>query len=363
MQSLKSDALEPTARELALLPIGQRFAKLLPVYGLPILAVALIVLFSLLFPDTFPTATNFSAIIDNKAVIALLSLAVLCPMVTGKIDLTIGYGIVLWHIMAISLQVRFGVPWFAAVAIVLLLGLALGLLNGLLVEIAMIDSFIATLGVGTVLYAIALWHTGGQQIVGDLAPAFTAIDTQFVGPLPITALYIVGLGLVQWLVFEHTPFGRALYAIGANPRAALLNGIPVRRYVILGFVASGVLTAAAGVVLAAKLQIGQASVGLDYLLPALVGVFLGSTTVKPGRVNVWGTLVAVVVLAVGISGIQEFGADFYVEPLFNGATLLVSIAIAGYAQRRAKSATRKPAGSGLSPIDMAASLTVNGDEP
>ena len=87
-------------------------------------------------------------------------------------------------------------------------------------------------------------------------------------------------------------------------------------------------------VLASQLQIGQASVGLDFLLPALVGVFLGSTTIKPGRVNVWGTLVGVAVLAVGISGIQQLGADFYVEPLFNGVTLIASIGIAGYAQRK-----------------------------
>ncbi len=343
MQSLKSDALEPTRADLARLPAGRRIGKLLPVYGLPLLALGLIALFSALFPDTFPTIMNFAAIIDNKAVIALLALAVLCPMITGKIDLTIGYGIVLWHILAISLQVQFGLPWLLSVVIVLALGILLGLLNGFLVEIAMIDSFIATLGMGTVLYAIALWHTGGRQIVGNLPSAFTSIDTMSIGPLPITALYVAVIGILQWLVFEHTPLGRAMYAIGANPRAALLNGIAVRRYVILAFMASGALTAAAGVVLAAKLQIGQASVGLDYLLPALVGVFLGSTTIKPGRVNVWGRVVAVIVLAVGISGIQQFGGDFYIEPLFNGATLLVSIAIAGYTQRRRRTTKKRPA--------------------
>ncbi|MGQ3292205.1 MAG: ABC transporter permease, partial [Shinella sp.] len=78
----------------------------------------------------------------------------------------------------------------------------------------------------------------------------------------------------------------------------------------------------------------QASVGLEFLLPALVGAFLGSTTIKPGRVNVWGTIIGVIILAVGISGIQQMGGAFYVEPLFNGATLLVAIGIAGYAQRR-----------------------------
>ena len=90
----------------------------------------------------------------------------------------------------------------------------------------------------------------------------------------------------------------------------------------------------AGVVLAAKLRIGQASVGLEFLLPALVGAFLGSTTIKPGRVNVWGTIVGAVILAVGISGIQQLGSLFWVEPMFNGLMLLLAIGIAGYAQRR-----------------------------
>ncbi len=361
MQSLKSDALEPTRAELAQLSARKRVGKLLPVYGLPILAVALVALFSALFPTTFPTVMNFSAIIDNKAMIALLALAVLCPMITGKIDLTIGYGIVLWHILVISLQVRFGLPWFLSVIIVLALGASLGLINGLLVEIALIDSFIATLGMGTILYAIALWHTGGKQIVGALPAAFVSIDTLSIGPIPITALYVAAIGVAQWLLFEHTPFGRAMYAIGANPRAALLNGISVRRYVIFAFVASGTLTAATGVVLAAKLQIGQASVGLDYLLPALVGVFLGSTTVKPGRVNVWGTVVAVIVLAVGISGIQQFGGDFYIEPFFNGATLLASIAIAGYAQRRRRVAKKAFANPASASVEVGIKTSQNGD--
>ena len=98
--------------------------------------------------------------------------------------------------------------------------------------------------------------------------------------------------------------------------------------------ASGALTAVAGVLLAARLRIGQASVGLEFLLPALVGAFLGSTTIKPGRVNVWGTIVGVIILAVGISGIQQFGGAFWVEPMFNGVTLLIAIGFAGWTGRR-----------------------------
>ena len=340
MQSLESNALEPTKAELKSLTFGKRLMRFLPVYGLVILLVFLIGLFSVLLPETFPTMLNLRALISDKAIIALLSLGAMIPMAAGRIDLTVGYGIVLWHILAISLQTLVGFPWPVAVVSVLLLGAITGFFNGLLVEVAKIDSFIATLGTGTVLYALALWHTGGRQMVGVLPEGFYDLSTTFVFGLPITGYYLILITIVMWIVLEYTPIGRYLYAIGANQRAAQLNGVPTRKYVIGAFVASGMLTALAGVILASKLRIGQASVGLEFLLPALVGAFLGSTTIKPGRVNVWGTVVGVAILAVGISGIQQFGGSFWVEPLFNGVTLLIAIGIAGYAQRR-KGATKR----------------------
>ncbi len=334
MPGIESNAVEPTKDELRGLSIGQKVIRLAPTYGLVILMFGLLVVFSVLLPNTFPTLLNVRAILSDKAIIALLSLAAMIPMVAGRIDLTVGYGIVLWHILAISLQTMYGLPWPMAVLIVLVLGVATGALNGLLVEVARIDSFIATLGTGTILYALALWHTGGRQMVGTLPDAFYAINGTFVFGLPITAFYVLAITLILWVVLEYTPVGRYLYAIGANQRAAELNGIPTRKFVIGAFVTSGLMTALAGVLLASKLRIGQASVGLEFLLPALVGAFLGSTTIKPGRVNVWGTIVGVMILAIGISGIQQFGGSFWVEPLFNGTTLLIAIGIAGYAQRR-----------------------------
>ena len=340
MNSIQSDAIEPTRDELAGLSFLQRVIRLAPVYGLVILTVLLIILFSILLPDTFPTVLNLRAILSDKSIIAMLSLAAMIPMVAGRIDLTVGYGIVLWHILAISLQVNYGFPWPVAVIVVVVLGALTGVLNGLLVEVAKIDAFIATLGTGTVLYAIALWHSGGRQVVGELDPNFYLLSGKWVLGLPITGFYVLAISIILWVILEFTPIGRYLYAIGANQKAAELNGIPTRKFVVGAFVASGTLAALAGVLLASKLRIGQASVGLEFLLPALVGAFLGSTTIKPGRVNVWGTVIGVTILAVGISGIQQFGGSFWVEPLFNGATLLIAIGIAGYAQRK-KGAARK----------------------
>jgi len=340
MTSIKSDALEPTKDELTRLGGMARLIRLAPTYGLVILMFVLLVVFSILLPDTFPTMLNLRAIVSDKAIIALLSLAAMIPMVSGRIDLTVGYGIVLWHILAISLQINYGFPWPVAVLIVVALGALTGVANGFLVEVAKIDSFIATLGTGTVLYALALWHTGGRQVVGVLPDGFYALNGTFVFGLPITGFYVLALSFALWLVLDYTPAGRYLYAIGANQKAAELNGIPTRKFVVSAFIASGTLTAITGVLLASKLRIGQASVGLEFLLPALVGAFLGSTTIKPGRVNVWGTIVGVAILAIGISGIQQFGGSFWVEPMFNGATLLIAIGIAGYAQRK-KGAARK----------------------
>ena len=334
MQSIKSNALEPTWSELAALPRWRAIGRLAPVYGLPILTILLIIFFSLLLPDTFPTALNARSILSDKAIIAMLALAATLPMMAGRIDLTVGFGIVMWHILAISLQVNFGVPWPLAIVITVACGGLVGLFNGLLVEVAQVDSFVATLGTGTILYALALWHTGGRQVVGPLAAGFIALNTTSIAGIPIPALYVLVLAVTLWIISERLPIGRHVYAIGANEKAAALNGIPVRTYVIGVFVASGVIAGFAGCVLAAKLRIGQANVGLDYLLPALVGAFLGSTTIKPGRVNIWGTIFAVLILAVGISGIQQLGGSFFVEPLFNGTMLVISIALAAFAQRR-----------------------------
>lgn len=302
--------------------------------GLLILTILLVIAFSIALPHTFPTLLTAQSILIDRSTTAFLALAEMIVIAAGQFDLSIGYGIGLMHILAVGLQVKAGFPWPLAVATVLAIGAAIGLVNGMLVRYAKIDSFIATLGVGTILYAASNWYTGGQQVSGSLPAAFVAINGAAPLGMPIAALYVLLIAVALWIAFEYLPVGRYLYAIGANERAAELIGIPITRYVIGAFVASGLITAIAGVVLGAKLQIGQSNIGPEYLLPAFVGALLGSTSVRPGRVNVWGTIVAVLILAVGISGIQQMGASFFIEPLFNGLTLIVAVGLAGYAVRR-----------------------------
>ncbi|QHC23651.1 ABC transporter permease [Streptomyces sp. GS7] len=318
-------------------PPGSRFGHLTGAYGLLALGALLFLAFSLALPDTFPTLDNISEVLSNQSIPAILALGATIPIVTAKFDLSIGYGLGLAHVMTMQLIAHEAWPWPLACLLVVLGGTLVGILNGAVVEFARINSFIATLGTGSILYAVTGWITNGARIVPGphgLPTAFTDLyDSRFLG-LPVSAFYVLALTAVLWLVLERLPLGRYLYVIGSNPRAAELVGIPTRRYVIHAFAGSGLVVGIAGVLLAAQQRIGNPSVGLDYLLPAFVGALLGSTAIRPGRANALGTLVAVVVLAVGLAGIGQLGAQFWVTPLFNGATLLLAVGMAGYAARR-----------------------------
>jgi ribose transport system permease protein len=307
--------------------------RIFEVHGLLILTLLLVVFFSILLPRTFFTQLTAAAILQETSTVALLALGETIVIASGQFDLSIGYVIDICAVLAIGLQ-KSGVPWPAVVVIVLAMGLGIGLINGLLVEYAKIDSFIATLGVGTIMYGLANWYTAGRQIVVNLPAGFLAMNqSQFLG-IPLPAWYVAVIAVIFWAVLEFLPVGRYLYAVGSNRRAAELVGVRTSRYVIGAFVVSGLVTSFAGVVLASKLQVGQSSVGPEYLLPAFVGALLGATTIKPGRVNALGTIVAVLILAIGIAGLEQLGGAFFVEPLFNGSTLIVAVGLAAYAARR-----------------------------
>jgi ribose transport system permease protein len=322
--------------------VAPRLQRAVSVHGLLLLTGGLILVFSLLLPETFPTVTNFQSIVSNQSTVALLALAVMIPMAADEFDLSVGYVLGLTHILAVGLQTRSDVPWVAVVLIVIVAGGFVGLINGLLVTKAHINSFIATLGTGTVVYGISNWYTKGQQIIGDLPNGFLDLNGMRPLGIPVPAFYIIALCLLLWAALEFLPIGRCLYALGANTKAAELAGIPTHRYVIGSFVASGSVVGLAGVLLASRLRVGQADIGPEYLLPAFVGALLGATSVRPGRVNVWGTLIAVLLLAVGVAGIQQLGGAFYVEPLFNGTTLIVAVGLAGFAARRKVRARKAP---------------------
>lgn len=337
--SVKSTALEPGRG-------ASWHRKLTSNYGMVIVTVVLFVIFAALRPTTFASLLNFQLLASGKSVLLILALAVTIPMIAGKIDLSIGYGVGLWQVMALSWQVQ-GLDYRLVIVMCLVGGAIVGLLNALLVELAQVDAFIATLATAQVIFAITYWYTGGRQVTdpsGARAQAFDDLSRWSIGPIPGPFIIALGLGLIIWLVLEYLPVGRYLYAVGANPAAATLTGIPRRRYVVGAMASSGVLTAVAGILLASRQAgVAQVNIGPEYLLPALAAAFLGSTMIRPGRVNALGTILGVTIATIGISGLQQLlPGNFFLEPLFNGLTLVAALVIASFASRRRVSRADAP---------------------
>jgi ribose transport system permease protein len=223
-----------------------------------------------------------------------------------------------------------------AIVLALVAGGLVGLGSGLLVVYARIDSFIATLGVSSLLVALVAWISGSQQILG-LPAGFQKIGNSQLWGLTIPVFVLVGVAGLVWYVLEQTPVGRRVYATGGNIEAARLAGVRVSLVTICALAAGGVLAAVAGILLAANLGTGDPTLGPSYLLPAFSAAFLGSTQFRGGRFNVWGTILAVVVLATGVKGLQLGGAPIWIPVVFNGGALLLAVAMAKYEKTAARS--------------------------
>jgi ribose transport system permease protein len=304
-------------------------------HGLLVLMLALIGLFSVVRANTFPTQFTFDSVLSGEAVVVILVLAEMLPVVANQFDLSIGYLVGLCHILVIGLMVKQGLSWELAVLVVLAIGVLFGAFNAFVVTTLRVNSFIATLGSGTFAYGLSQWYTGGTQVVGPLPNGFKNIGgaTGIFG-IPWAIVIALVVACVLWILLEYLPVGRRLYVVGSSQRAADLSGINSKRYIQLAFISSGFLTAVASVVVAAQLRIGEPSLGPDYLLPVFAAVFLGATSVRPGRPNVWGSMIAVFLIAVAVTGLQQLGAAFYVEYLFNGAILIAAVSVTLYANRR-----------------------------
>jgi len=293
---------------------------------------ALIVLFAVWVPDTFLTVNNARIIAGDAAVSAMLALALIVPLAAGVFDLAIAATMGLSTVTVILLISK---GWDIPLAMLtgLLVGFVVGAANGFIVDKLHVDSFIGTLGMSSILASATYFVVDGAQIYLVDQPGFQKFATaQFLG-LPLVFFYMMVLALVLAYVLEYTPLGRRVYAVGGNPQAARLAGVSVRKVIFYSLLTSGALAGAIGVILASKLGTANTTVGPSYLLPAFSAAFLGATQVLPGRFNVPGTLVAIGMLSTGVKGLQLAGAPLYVNDLFNGAALIIAVALAARSTR------------------------------
>lgn len=291
------------------------------------IGLLLIAVFSIIVPSTFFTHGTLTSILNEQAISGLLAVALVIPLAAGGVDLSVGAILGIGAILVAWLIGEQQMAAAPAIAITLAAGAAIGAINGLLVTVLKLDSFISTLGMSSCLAAMVVWISNNQQILG-LGEDFTRIATGELFGVTYPVYYMVVIAVIAWYVLEHTPAGRYLYATGGNPEAAKLAGLPTQRLIFGAFATCGLIAGLAGLLASARYGAGSPEIGPPYLLSAFAAAFLGSTQIKQGRVNVWGTLIAVYVLAIGVKGLQLAGAPFWLPDLFNGLALIVAVALA-----------------------------------
>lgn len=301
--------------------------------------IGLFVVFSIWIPNRFLQPGVWRSLLDAESLTALAAIAALIPMVTGALNLAVGTQVGIAAILTAVLFAKTSLPIAVVFPLVLVIGAAIGFVTGILVTKVRIDSIIATLGISSILLAGMAWVSESHQVLfAQNQPDYTKIGTTPILGITPPVYILAVVALVTWFVMEQTPVGRRMYAAGYNPESARLAGVNVPRLQIAALTAGGALAALAGLLLTARLNAGDPTVGPSFLLPALTAMFLGSTQFKGGRFNVWGTVLSVYVLAVGIKGLQLAGSPNWVQDLFYGLALLFAVGFARFERRGSRGA-------------------------
>lgn len=285
---------------------------------------ALFLIFSLWIPNLFLSGSMWKGLLDDQALTTLVAVGLVVPLAAGAFDLAIGAEVGLGAVIVAWLIVPEGLPLVPALLLTVSAGAVVGLISGVLIVRFKIDSFIATLGMSSILLAVIQWITGGSQIL-NLGPGISNLGTNQLLGITYPVYITIAVALAVWYFLERTPAGRRVYATGGNPEAARLAGVRTGKVVIAALVLCGIVAALAGLLESARLGTGDPTIGPAYLLPAFSAAFLGSTQFRGGRFNVWGTVIAVYVLATGVKGLQLAGAPVWIPDLFNGVALLVAV--------------------------------------
>ncbi len=296
--------------------------------------LGIVVVFSIWVPSTFPTFSTVKQVLDANALTALAALAITIPLAARVFDLSFAYtmtltGVITAHFLAV------GVPLGPTLALGLGAGVLIGVINAVIVVTMRIDSFIGTLATGSIIQALITMVTGGTAIIStNLQGGFAKIGQTNIDGFTLPVLYALVLALAMWFLLEHTATGRRIYASGFNADAAKLAGVRVDRLRFISLLVCGTLAGASGIVLASTIGAGDPSAGTAYLLPAFAAAFLGATQLKHGRFNAFGTLIAVLLLGTGTTGLALANAPQWSSDMFVGVVLIASLAVTGV-QRRA----------------------------
>jgi ribose transport system permease protein len=296
---------------------------------------ALIVVFVYLSfaSDNFLTSDNLFNVGQQTAVTAIIAIGMTLVIITAGIDLSVGAVAALAGVLGVKLMVDAGLPPNLAIAGGVLVGAAAGLANGLLVTAAGLAPFIATLGMMSVARGLTLIFTGATAVFG--APDdFRLLGQGEIGPVPIPVIALIVVAVLGHLVLTRTRLGRYSYAIGSNPEAALLSGIPVKRYLTGVYLIAGGLAGFGGMMAASRVNSGQPNFGIGLELDVIAAAVIGGASLFGGQGTVVGTLIGGFLIALIRNGSVLLNVNTFYQSVIIGVIIWLAVIFDQYRRRR-----------------------------
>ena len=292
-------------------------------YGNVIIFACVFVVGVIARPGAFLSISNVTGIISQAAIAAICCLGMTFVLMTGGIDLSVGSVAAAAGVTAVQLANR-GLPVVLCVAVALALGVAVGLVNGLVVANTDLPPFIITLSTQITVRGVSYILTGGQpsQCVNE---NFNMLGSGSLLGLPIPVLIVVGAMVILFFVMNRTCFGRHVYAVGGNRESARYAGVNVKWVQVRVFMISGLMAALAGVVLAARLYSGQPNVGEGFERDAIAASVLGGTSMGGGVGTLGGTVIGVLIIGVLNNGMNLLRIDTYWQYVVKGVVILGAV--------------------------------------
>ena len=300
-----------------------------------LLAFVVICAYFSIATDVFLTPSNILTVLRQISMLSILGAGLTVVMITGRIDLSIGFGASILGVMAAALMVDFGMPIWLAAVLTLLGGVLIGLLNGFFVAYVGIPDFICTLATGYLISGLNQAYTKGHPISG-LPDGFKIFgNTDWFG-IPSMIFIMAFWLLIIWVVLSKTRFGRHTYAIGGNKEAALMSGVDVKFNSMLGFVFCGIGMALTALVMTSRMGSAHVTAGDAYQLQAIATVYLGATAFKEGEPNLLGTVLGALILGVLKNGMTLMNIPYYYQDIAQGLVILIAVAITSLQRARKK---------------------------
>ncbi len=291
----------------------------------PLVGLILLCVFFSLTSEFFLSARNGLNILDQVTVLGILAIGMTLVIVIGGIDLSVGSVLAFSMMMMGVMQRQMGLPLELAIVVGIATGAICGLVSGLLITIAKLPPFIATLAVMSVTRGLANILTEGKQIVG-YPDWFTSLATvrQF-GFLSMTVATFIVLAIIAAIILKYRPAGRNLFAIGGNPEVARLAGINVNLNTCVVYALSGALAGLAAVAFAARLDSSQPSAGLGYELDTIAAVVIGGASLSGGVGSIFGTVVGVFIIGVLRNGLNLLGVSPFIQQVLIGVVIAAAV--------------------------------------